>query len=215
MKAGRILPLLTALLTAAALPAPPKPIDFESDKAGAPPAGWTFGRTGKGEPGSWVVEDAKPFGASGQLLVQRSADGTGYRFPVAFAPHVPFTDGSITVRCKPVSGTVDQACGVVLRAKDENDYVVARANALEDNVRLYNVTKGSRKQFAGWSGKVSSGEWHTLSLSAKGEEYVVTYDGKEVIRATNREQAGPGRAGLWTKADSVTAFDDVVIEVTK
>lgn len=105
-------------------------------------------------------------------------------------------------------------CGVVLRASNENDYVVARANALEDNVRLYDVTKGSRKQFAGWNGKVTSGEWHTLSLSAKGDEYVVTFDGKEVIRAKSPEQAGPGKAGLWTKADSVTAFDEVTIVPT-
>jgi hypothetical protein len=193
----------------------PMPINFDADKPGSPPVGWTFGRTGSGEPGSWVVEEGQPLGASGRILVQRSTDGTDNRFPVAFAPQSPFADGSITVRCRPISGKVDQACGVVLRAKGENDYVVARANALEDNVRLYNVTKGSRKQFAGWNGKVTSGEWHTLSLSARGDEYVVTFDGKEIIREKNREQAGPGRAGLWTKADSVTAFDDVAIAATK
>jgi hypothetical protein len=203
------------LLAAATLATPPTSISFDADKSGSPPAGWTFGRTGTGEADSWIVEDGKPLGASGRVLVQRSADGTDYRFPVALAPHAPFTDGSITVRCRPISGQVDQACGVVLRARDENDYVVARANALEDNVRLYNVTKGSRKQFAGWNGKVASGAWHTLSLSAKGAEYVVTFDGEEVIRAKNPEQAGPGKAGLWTKADSVTAFDEVAIDVAK
>ncbi len=205
----------SALLAAAALSAPPMPTHFNADKPGSPPAGWTFGRTGKGEPGSWIVEDGKPQGAGGHVLVQRSADGTDYRFPVAFAPQAPFTDGSITVRCRPISGKVDQACGVFIRAKDENDYVVARANALEDNVRLYNVTKGSRRQFAGWNGKVTSGAWHTLSLSARGDEYVVTFDGKEIIRERNREQAGPGKAGLWTKADSVTAFDAVAIDAAK
>lgn len=206
---------LLALNPAVALSAPPMPISFDADKPGSPPAGWTFGRTGTGEPGLWVVEEGKPLGASGRVLVQRSADGTDYRFPVAFAPQAPFTDGSITVRCRPISGTVDQACGVVLRARDENEYVVARANALEDNVRLYNVTKGSRKQFAGWNGKVTSGEWHTLSLSARGDEYVVTFDGREVIRERNSEQAGPGKAGLWTKADSVAAFTDVAVAATK
>jgi len=214
MKRNRTL-VLPALLAAVALSAPPMPINFDADKPGSSPVGWTFGRTGTGEPGSWVVEDGKPLGASGRVLVQRSADGTDYRFPVAFARQAPFTDGSITVRCRPISGRVDQACGVVLRAKDANDYVVARANALEDNIRLYNVTKGSRKQFAGWNGKVTSGEWHTISLSAKGAEYIVTFDGKEVIRAKSPEQTGPGKAGLWTKADSVTAFNDVAIDAAK
>ncbi len=206
---------LSAFCATVAFSAPPMSINFDADKPGSPPTGWSFGRTGRGEPGSWVVEDGKPLDASGRVVIQRSADGTDYRFPVAFAPQAPFTDGSITVRCRPISGNVDQACGVVLRARDENDYVVARANALEDNVRLYNVTKGSRKQFAGWNGKVTSGVWHTLSLSAKGDEYVVMFDGKEVIRAKSPEQAGPGKAGLWTKADSVTAFHDVAIDTAK
>ncbi len=112
-------------------------------------------------------------------------------------------------------GQVDQACGVILSATDENDYVIARANALENNVRLYDVTKGSRKQFAGWNGKVTSGAWHRLSLGAKGDEFVVTFDGKEVIRAKSRVHTGPGKAGLWTKADSVTAFGDIVIDAVK
>ena len=128
--------------------------------------------------------------------MQRSADGTDYRFPVAFAPPPPFTDGSISVRCRALSGKVDRACGVVLRARSENDYVIARANALEDNVRLYNVTKGSRKQIAGWNGAVSPDAWHTLSLAAKGDAYVVTFDGKEVIRARRTRCTGaPGAPG--------------------
>jgi hypothetical protein len=116
---------------------------------------------------------------------------------------------------RPHARAADQGCGVVLRGKSENDYAIARANALEDNVRLYNVTKGERRQFAGWNDKVASGTWHTLGLSAKGEEYVVSFDGKEVMRATSGIQSGPGKAGLWTKADSVIAFDDVVVEIEK
>jgi hypothetical protein len=81
-------------------------------------------------------------------------------------------------------------CGVILRANDENDYVIVRANALEDNVRLYDVTKGSRKQIAGWNGKVTSGAWHRLSLEAKGDEFVVTFDGgKSFVRRAARTWA--------------------------
>jgi hypothetical protein len=208
VKQTRFIP---ALCAAVGLAAGPSTVGFDADKTGGPPAAWTFARTGQGRPGSWVVEDGKPLGAGGRVLVQRSEDATDYRFPVAFAPSPPFADGSIAVRCRSIAGKVDRACGVVLRARGETDYVIARANALEDNVRLYNVTKGSRKQIAGWNGAVSPDVWHTLSLAAKGGEYVVTFDGKEVIRARDVEHAGSGRAGLWTKADSVTAFDSVVV----
>lgn len=210
MKRKRIL-LIPALCAIVAFAAGPVTVGFEADRVGSPPATWTFARTGQGEPGRWIVEEGKPLGADGRVLVQRSGDATDFRFPVAFAPMPPFADGSISVRCRLIAGKVDQACGVILRAKGEADYVTARANALEDNVRLYNVTKGSRKQIAGWNGVVSSAAWHALSLSARGDEYVVAFDGKEVIRTRDAVHAGPGRAGLWTKADSVTAFDSVVI----
>jgi hypothetical protein len=212
MKRAFAVPLLAALL---GLEAGEMPVNFDSDAKGASPAGWTFGRTGQGQPGSWIVEEGAPPESPRKVLVQRSDDATDYRFPIALAPRAPFTDGSIAVRCKPISGKVDQACGVILRANDENDYVIARANALEDNVRLYDVTKGSRKQIAGWNGKVTSGAWHRLSLEAKGDEFVVTFDGREVIRAKSRAHRGPGKAGLWTKADSLTAFGDIVIDAVK
>jgi hypothetical protein len=206
---------IPALSAAAALAAGPLTVAFETDKAGEAPAAWTFARNGQGEPGRWVVEDGKALGADGRVLVQRSEDATDYRFPVAFAPAPAFSDGSISVRCRSLAGKVDRACGVILRARSEADYVIARANALEDNVRLYNVTNGSRKQIAGWNGAVSPGAWHTLSLRAKGDEYVVMFDGKEVIRAKDGVHGGPGRAGLWTKADSVTAFASVAIDAAR
>jgi hypothetical protein len=202
--------LVPALWAAASLAAGPAMIGFDSDRPGGPPAGWAFARTGQGEPGRELRE-----GQTLDIIVQRSEDATDYRFPVAFAPSPPFSDGSVSVRCRSLGGKVDRACGVILRARDENDYVIARANALEDNVRLYNVTKGSRKQIPGWNGTVSPDAWHALSLSAKGDEYVVTFDGKEVIRARDAVHAGPGRAGLWTKADSVTAFRSVVIDAAR
>jgi hypothetical protein len=207
--------VLPALVAALGLAEGPGTVGFDSDKIGSAPSAWTFARTGVGEPGRWVVEEGKPLGAAGRVLVPRRADETDNRFPVAFAPQAPFTDGSISVRCRSLAGKVDRACGVVLRARGETDYVIARANALEDNVRLYNVTKGSRKQIAGWNGPVSPDDWHTLSLAAKGDEYVVAFDGREVIRKRDAVHAGAGRAGLWTKADSVTAFDSVVVHASR
>jgi hypothetical protein len=185
-----------------------KRFDFDADKAGDPPQGFSFGRTGKGAPGKWVVQASDDAPSGKNVLVQADADRTDYRFPVAFiGPEVK--DLRLSVKCKPISGKVDQGCGLVFRLKDADNYYVARANALEDNVRLYHVVKGERRQFAGWNGKVASGKWHELAVEVEGEHFQVFYDGKKVIDAHDKTFIDAGKFGVWTKADSVIQFDDL------
>jgi len=186
-----------------------KRIDFESDKPGEPPQGFTFGRTGKGPPGKWVVQAVNDAPSPRNVLVQTDADGTDYRFPIAYTGP-DFKDLRLSVRCKPVSGKVDQGCGLVFRLKDADNYYLARANALEDNVRLYHVVKGDRRQFAGWNGKVASGKWHELVVEAQGDHFQVFFDGQKVIDAHDKTFPDGGKFGVWTKADSVIQFDDLI-----
>jgi hypothetical protein len=185
-----------------------KAMDFESDGVGQQPKGFEFGRTGEGRPGIWtvIVQEDAPSGK--RVLAQTDADATDYRFPVAFTGPA-MKDLRLSVRCKPVSGSVDQGCGLVFRLKDADNYYVARANALEDNVRLYRVVKGSRRQFGGWNGKVATAVWHELSIEAKGDHIAVSFDGKKVIDERDSTFADAGKFGVWTKADSVIYFDDL------
>ncbi len=179
-------------------------VTFDDLPEGKAPAGFSFGLTGKGEPGAWVVRD--------KALAQTSTDNTDYRFPVAFYDGGSWKDVTVSVRFKAVSGEVDQAGGLVLRAKDENHYYIVRANALEDNVRIYKVVEGRRKQFSGKNLEVTPGEWHTLEATAEGNRFTVRFDGERVIEATDDTFKDAGKVGLWTKADSVTLFDDLTIE---
>ncbi len=182
--------------------------NFDSDVAGAPPAGFSFGRTGKGAEGQWVVRAENDAPSKPNVLAQVSTDDTDYRFPVAFTgPEMK--DLRLSVKCKPVSGKVDQGCGLVFRLKDADNYYVVRANALEDNVRLYHVVKGNRRQFAGWNGKVASGVWHDLAVEAQGEHLQVFFDNKKIIDAKDKTFPDAGKVGLWTKADSVIYFDNL------
>jgi len=181
--------------------------DFKKDQVGEPPAGFSFGKTGQGRPGKWVVADDPSASPGGRVLAQVDADGTDYRFPIAVADSPVLKDLHLEVRCKPVSGKVDQACGLVFRYRDENNYYVARANALEDNVRLYHVVQGRRRQFAGWNGKVAGQTWHTLAIEARGNRLQVLFDGNPVIDAQDDTFKEAGKVGVWTKADSVTHFD--------
>jgi hypothetical protein len=113
------------------------------------------------------------------------------------------------VKFKAVSGTVDRAGGLVFRLKDANNYYVVRANALEDNYRLYHVINGRRVQFAGTDFKVTSGEWHELRVEIAGNKITCYYDGSKKMEATDNAFKDAGKVGLWTKADSVTYFDDL------
>ncbi|HET9596207.1 MAG TPA: hypothetical protein VFP65_11535 [Anaeromyxobacteraceae bacterium] len=186
--------------------------DFEDDKVDEAPAGFSFGKTGQGRPGKWVIRVDPTAPAGDHVLAQVDTDDTDGRFPVAVADAPVVKDLRLEVRCKPISGKTDQACGLVFRYQDENNYYVTRANALEDNVRLYRVVKGTRRQFAGWSGKVASRTWHTLAVEVHGDRFQVVFDGKPIIDAKDDTIKDAGKVGLWTKADSVTHFDALSVK---
>lgn len=179
-------------------------VTFDDMEDGKSPAGFTFGRTGNGAPGSWTVRE--------KALAQTSTDNTDYRFPVAIYEGGQWKDFAASVRFKAVSGEVDQAGGIIFRARDENNYYMVRANALEDNTRLYRVVEGKRKQLGGKNTKVTPNEWHTLRVEAAGERLTVWLDGEKAIEERDTTLGEAGKIGFWTKADSVTLFDDLVIE---
>jgi hypothetical protein len=143
-------------------------------------------------------------------LEQRGAFGSG-DFPRIVLKDITFQDFTLSVRCRPESGETDQACGVMFRFADSDNYFVTRANALEGNVRLYRVVAGDRQQFATADAPVASNAWHTLGVVARGTSITVRWDGSDVITAADATFKR-GKVGLWTKADSVTSFDD--LEVT-
>jgi len=186
-------------------------VSFDACEVGQLPPGFTTALTGGGGPISWVVrEDAGAPGGK-KVLVQESADDTSYRFPLCIYDKTIARDVSVEVKYKAIAGKVDQAGGVVLRYSPENFYV-ARANALEDNIDLFKTVNGKRLKVAEAPVKVTGGEWHTLRFDAEGPHLVVAFDGKVVIRTDDTTFAGPGKVGLWTKADSVSAFSGLSIK---
>ena len=172
------------------------------------PADCEVARTGQGGPGRWVmVADATA--AGGRAIEQVSTEPTDNRFPLAIYDPLSAKNVEVVVRFKPVAGKVDQAGGIAVRLTSPDNYYVVRANALEDNVNFYRVIKGQRTELKSANTKVSGNEWHTLALKAEGEQFTVTFDGKQLFIATDRTIAGPGRVALWTKADSITRFDRI------
>src|SRR5947207_12264260 len=171
---------------------------------------FTLWRTGQGGAGEWVLV-GDPTAAGGRAIAQVGTERTDYRFPLAVYKPYSGKDVEVSVRFKPVTGTVDEAGGIAVRLSTPDDYYVARANALEDNVRFYRVVKGKREQLASANAKVEPNQWHTLALTAEGDRFTVSFDGKALLSAQDGTFADSGKVALWTKADSLTYFDTISI----
>jgi hypothetical protein len=178
---------------------------------GSPPAGFIFARTGRGGEGEWTVT-ADPTAAAGRAIEQTSTEPTDYRFPLAIREGLSAANLDVEIRFKAVAGKVDQAAGIAVRLADPDNYYVARANALEDNIRFYRVVAGRREQLDGANLKVTPNQWQTLGLRAEGERFTVSYDGKTLFSVIDGTFAEAGGVALWTKADSVTRFDQVTVK---
>jgi len=177
--------------------------NFDGDTAGSLPPGWEQGVTGGGTARWAVIADAS---APSQPNVLRQS-GVG-SFPWVVRREVSIEDGYVEVKFKALDGKEDQAGGVVWRWKDGGHYYVARANALENNVSLYYTEAGRRITLKYVEAPVPPRVWHTLRVAFTGRRMRVAMNGKTYIELEDAHIAGPGAVGLWTKADSVTAFDD-------
>jgi hypothetical protein len=203
------LSLIVALAVVAADTPKTRVFTFENDAVGASPADFEFARTGRGAEGTWAVELERG-GGNNHVLLQSSADRTDYRFPIAVVKNESLRDVTLTVRARPLEGEVDQGFGLVWRYRDVNNYYVTRCNADEDNCTIYHVINGSRRAFQNHTVKVATRVWHTVKVEARGNHFVVWFDGQKVLDARD-DTFQSGRVGLWTKADSVIEFDDFTI----
>jgi len=178
-------------------------VNFDSFSAGALPAEWICGVTGSGA-SRWTVQtDASA--PSKPNVVRQSAVGD---FPWCALKDVSLADGYVEVRFKALSGRRDQAGGLMWRWKDGDNYYVARANALENNVSLYYTANGRRNTIRYVDAPVPLNTWHTLRVEFTAAAIKVSLNGKTYIDVQDNRIAGAGAVGMWTKADSVTVFDD-------
>jgi len=178
-------------------------LNFDNDKTGSVPPGWRAGVTGRGAP-KWSVE-ADASAPSKPNVLKQSGSGT---FPWCVKQDASLTDGYAEVKFKSISGREDQAGGLVWRWKDGDNYYVARGNALENNLSLYYTQDGRRITLKYVDAPVPRNTWHTLRAEFSGKKIRVIFDGKPYIELDDEHIAGAGLVGVWTKADSVTLFDD-------
>jgi hypothetical protein len=187
-------------------------ISFESNQIGAAPDGWTSTLTGSGNP-KWTVET--DLTAPSKLTVLKQSGRATY--PLILKNDTNIKDGFVEMKFKAIAGSEDRAAGIVWRAKDANNYYVVRANALEDNVVLYKTVNGvrspldiiGRKGGYGVNTKVPANTWHSLRIDFKASRFRVSFNDKQLFEVEDSTFPDAGKVGLWTKADSVTLFDQV------
>jgi hypothetical protein len=174
---------------------------------------WSFdeeatGRIAKGftnEVGEWKVAESD----TGKALAQ-SAKNANSVFNITLIGDTSAKDVDLSVRMKPIAGDTDQGGGLVWRAKDAKNYYLARYNPLEDNYRFYKVVEGKRTLLQN-ADIPHSGGWHTLRVTMSGDKITCYYDGKKHLEGSDQTFTGPGKIGLWSKADAQSHFDDLTL----
>jgi hypothetical protein len=168
------------------------------------------GMTGIGRPPAWqAVADRDALG--GWALAETAGDATDLHFPLCISTQTIARDIDATLRFKPISGTREQAAGLVFRAQDATDYYVAKASALEGAVRLYRMQGGRRSQLAAKEAAVKLGHWHELRVVAVNDRIEVWLDKTSLFSVADRGPVRAGAVGVWSQADSVTHFGSLVV----
>jgi hypothetical protein len=178
--------------------------NFDGDKIGRVPEGFSI------QKGEWKVV-ADPTAPSQPHALAQLAKNSGSTYNLILVSGINYKNVDLSVRMKAIAGQEDQGGGLVWRAKDADNYYVARFNPLEDNYRFYKVEKGKRTELKSADVKHSQG-WYTLRVTIEGDFIQCFYDGKKVLEAKDSTFAGPGRIGLWTKADAQSQFDDLKVK---
>ncbi len=189
-------------------------ITYQSPPPSAASRSWTFDADAAGGvpaaaevfSGSWVVR-AEPDAPSKPNVLCQVGNA---EFPAIALGPTAYGDVTVTLRFKPISGSTDQAAGIIVRVQDRNNYYILRANALEANVNLYKYAGGLRSGMKDGVARVAAGQWQELRLEVTGDRLRGSLNGQLVVEATDTTYKA-GRVGLWTKADSVTCFDDVAV----
>ena len=179
---------------------------FDGDETGGLPDEWVSCKTGKGNPGKWVIlKDSKP-----NVLAQTSKENFGYHFNIAVAQNTDFENPEINLKFQAVDGQEDQGGGPVWRYQDADNYYICRANPLENNFRVYKVINGNRRQLGSASFEIPAKVWHTIKVENRGSRIKCWLNGKLYLDV-NDDSFKSGKVGLWSKADAVTYFDDFEI----
>lgn len=183
---------------------------FDDATAGQLPGGWRLDATSPtSDPAEWSIQPDPTAPSPPNVLALTHSTNYDGTYNLAIANGASMRDVELSVHVKAVAGEEDQGGGPIWRCIDEDNYYVCRFNPLEGNYRVYVVADGKRRQLASHKMELEAGRWYTLGVRMAGDKIECSLDGAKLLEATDATLPGPGRVGLWTKADAVTSFDDL------
>ena len=187
--------------------------DFDALPVGSLPEAFQLGTMYDGRPaGEWKVIEAGKAQSSAQVLAQLMNKGAEHAYKVVLVKDTQAADLELEVSFLAVGGKGDMGGGLIWRAQDDRNYYLTRANPLEQNIRIYRVTKGVRRMIQNVDRIIDVKKWHTLRVLQRGCHIRVLYDGEQVFDICD-ETFQTGLIGLWTKSDAVSYFDDLRLTI--
>jgi hypothetical protein len=184
---------------------------FEDAEAGTLPEDWSSAKTGFGVGSVWKVQADESAPAGAHVLTQTSSKGPNPLFNLCVADMNKYKDVDLSLSFKALSGRIDQGGGPVWRYRDANNYYIARMNPLENNIRVYKVIDGRRRQLDSFNVKAAAGVWHVIRVVQKDNHIQCYLNDKLCLDVKDNTFTDAGKIGFWTKADAVTSYDDLSV----
>ncbi len=189
--------------------------NFDREQPGALPSEFSVGTLFDGRPaGDWQVLATDRAKSPPYVLAQLMAKGAEHAYKVVLSKEVIASDLNLSVSFLPIQGQADMGGGLIWRAADDRNYYLARANPLEQNIRVYRVEKGIRHLLENFNQTIDVRQWHTLRVTHQGCHVNIFFDDKPVFDLCEKTFQ-TGMIGLWTKSDAVTYFDDLQLQQLK
>lgn len=207
--------LALLLCTTSAIPFEVQVWNFNRDLPGKVPPGFEIGTLFDGRlAGDWQVIASDKAISPPHVLAQLQGKGAEHAYKMVLVQGTESQNVDLTVKLLPIDGKTDMGGGLIWRATDDRNYYLARANPLEQNIRIYRVVKWVRHMLQNFDHVIRVREWHQLRVRMEGCNIHVSFDERSVFTLCD-ETFRKGRIGLWTKSDAVTHFDDLQLEVTQ
>jgi hypothetical protein len=210
------IPLGFGTMSTQAETASPEPVwDFDREQPSTLPGEFSIGTLFDGRPaGNWQVLATERAKSPPHVLAQLMAKGAEHAYKVTLVKGTVASDLTLQVSFLPIQGNADMGGGLIWRAADDRNYYLARANPLEQNIRVYRVVKGIRHLLENFNQTITVKQWHTLRVTHQGCRVNIFYDDKQVFDLCDKTFHA-GMIGLWTKSDAVTYFDDLQLQHVK
>ena len=164
--------------------------------------------------GDWEIIKVPEAMSPPHVFAQLRNKGAEHNYNLVLVQGTTASNLDLSVSFRAVSGKADMGGGLIWRAKDDRNYYLARANPLEQNIRVYHVVHGVRKMLKNYDEIIDVRKWHRLHVVTQGCRVQLFYDDKPIFDLCD-ETFKEGRIGLWTKSDAVTYFDDLRLEILK